>query len=180
MDVSEILSRVRDVAGVGQVFGERYARDGMLVVPVARVQGGAGGGNGTSNEPQKGGSGWGGGFGLETRPLGVYVIRGTQVAWQPALDVSQIILRSEAVAIVALLVLRRILRGPRRVRVVEILRNLWRRKLRTTLTVTGIVMGIFALTPMGPLAEHFNVLLGGGITYSRRSVQVAEPARVPR
>ncbi len=56
----------------------------------------------------------------------------------------------------------------------EILRNLWRRKLRTTLTVTGIVMGIFALTTMGSLAEHFNVLLGGGITYYGRSVQVAD------
>jgi putative ABC transport system permease protein len=31
----------------------------------------------------------------------------------------------------------------------EIARNLWRRKLRTTLTVTGIVMGIFALMKVG-------------------------------
>lgn len=56
----------------------------------------------------------------------------------------------------------------------EILRNLWRRKLRTTLTVSGIVMGIFALTTMGSLAEHFNVLLDGGITYYGKSVQVAD------
>ncbi|MGA7912927.1 MAG: FtsX-like permease family protein [Candidatus Dormiibacterota bacterium] len=53
-----------------------------------------------------------------------------------------------------------------------ILRNLWRRKVRTVLTVTGIVMGIFALTTMGALAEHFNVLLGGGITYYGSSIQV--------
>jgi uncharacterized membrane protein YagU involved in acid resistance len=31
----------------------------------------------------------------------------------------------------------------------EIARNLWRRKLRTTLIVTGIVMGIFALMKVG-------------------------------
>ena len=55
----------------------------------------------------------------------------------------------------------------------EILRNLWRRKVRTVLTVTGIVMGIFALTTMGALAEHFNTLLGGGITYYGSSIQVA-------
>ncbi len=55
----------------------------------------------------------------------------------------------------------------------EILRNLWRRKVRTVLTVTGIVMGIFALTTMGALAEHFNVLLGGGITYYSSSIQIA-------
>lgn len=56
----------------------------------------------------------------------------------------------------------------------EIARNLWRRKLRTILTVSGIVMGIFALTTMGSLAEHFNTLLDGGITYYSSSIQVAD------
>src|SRR5579864_8193536 len=56
----------------------------------------------------------------------------------------------------------------------EMMRNLWRRKLRTVLTVSGIVMGIFALTTMGSLAEHFNVLLGGGITYYGGSIQVTD------
>jgi putative ABC transport system permease protein len=56
----------------------------------------------------------------------------------------------------------------------DILRNLWRRKLRTTLTVSGILMGIFALTTMGSLAEHFNVLLGGGVTYYGGSITVAD------
>jgi putative ABC transport system permease protein len=56
----------------------------------------------------------------------------------------------------------------------EIARNLWRRKLRTFLTVSGIVMGIFALTTMGSLAEHFNTLLDGGITYYSSSVQVGD------
>ena len=56
----------------------------------------------------------------------------------------------------------------------NVFRNLWRRKLRTILTVSGIVMGIFALTTMGSLAEHFNVLLDGGITYYGNSIQVAD------
>lgn len=56
----------------------------------------------------------------------------------------------------------------------EIARNLWRRKLRTILTVSGIVMGIFALTTMGSLAEHFNTLLDGGVTYYSSSIQVAD------
>jgi putative ABC transport system permease protein len=56
----------------------------------------------------------------------------------------------------------------------EIFRNLWRRKLRTTLTVVGIVMGIFALTTMGAMAEHFNALLAGGITYYGSTIQVAD------
>ena len=56
----------------------------------------------------------------------------------------------------------------------EILRNLWRRKLRSTLTITGIVMGIFALTTMGAMAEHFDALLAGGITYYGSGIQVAD------
>ncbi|HXZ98762.1 MAG TPA: FtsX-like permease family protein, partial [Candidatus Binatia bacterium] len=57
---------------------------------------------------------------------------------------------------------------------VETFRNLWRRKLRAVLTISGIVMGIFALTTMGAMAEHFNVLLAGGITYYGNSIQVAD------
>jgi len=56
----------------------------------------------------------------------------------------------------------------------EIIRNLWRRKLRSALTVTGIVMGIFALTTMGAMAEHFDALINGGITYYGSNIQVAD------
>ena len=54
----------------------------------------------------------------------------------------------------------------------EIVRNLTRRKLRSTLTIAGIVIGIFALTTMGALAEHFNALIAGGVTYYGSAVQV--------
>jgi putative ABC transport system permease protein len=54
----------------------------------------------------------------------------------------------------------------------EILRNLARRKLRSGLTISGIVIGIFALTTMGAMAEHMNALLGGGITYFGSSINI--------
>jgi len=54
----------------------------------------------------------------------------------------------------------------------EILRNLARRKLRTALTVSGILIGIFAFTVMGGVAEHVNAILAGGVTYEGSSVQV--------
>ncbi len=41
----------------------------------------------------------------------------------------------------------------------EILRNMSRRKLRTGLTVFGIVVGIFAVTVMGSMTEYFNALI---------------------
>jgi putative ABC transport system permease protein len=56
----------------------------------------------------------------------------------------------------------------------ELIRNLWRRKLRSILTITGIFMGILALTTMGALAEHFNSLLDGGVTYFGSNIQVGD------
>src|SRR5690242_4021519 len=54
----------------------------------------------------------------------------------------------------------------------EILRNLARRRLRTVLTVSGIVIGIFAFTVMGGIAEHVNAILAGGVTYEGSSISV--------
>lgn len=113
MQPEDILNRVRDVATVRQVFGEPYERDGTLVVPVARILGGGGGGSGESTDPTKGGRGWGGGFGISTHPLGVYVIREGKVSWQPAVDVSRIVLQGQLVGIVALLLVRRMVRRRR-------------------------------------------------------------------
>jgi putative ABC transport system permease protein len=56
----------------------------------------------------------------------------------------------------------------------EIIRNLLRRKLRSILTITGIVMGILALTTMGALAEHFNSLLDGGVKYFGGNINVGD------
>lgn len=41
----------------------------------------------------------------------------------------------------------------------EILRNMSRRKVRTGLTIFGIVVGIFAVTVMGSMTEYFNSLI---------------------
>src|SRR5258707_13228072 len=57
----------------------------------------------------------------------------------------------------------------------EILRNIWRRKLRSTLTISGIVIGVLALTTMGALSENFNALLDGGVKYFSASIQVGPP-----
>ncbi len=57
----------------------------------------------------------------------------------------------------------------------EILRNLARRKVRSMLTISGIVIGIFALTTMGALAEHFNALLDTGVRYAGTTIPVGPP-----
>ena len=57
----------------------------------------------------------------------------------------------------------------------EIARNVFRHKLRSSLTVLGILIGVLALTTMGALAEHFNALLDGGVTYFSGSIAVGAP-----
>ena len=115
MDVNELMQQTRDTLTVSRLFGEAYERNGTVVVPVAAVHGGGGGGHGEGGEPDRpgSGSGSGGGFGLAARPAGVYVIDGSNVSWRPAVDVNRIVLGGQIVAVVALLVLRGILRARR-------------------------------------------------------------------
>jgi putative ABC transport system permease protein len=56
----------------------------------------------------------------------------------------------------------------------QIVRNLVRRKLRSFLTISGIVIGILALTTMGALANNFNALLDGGARYIASYVPVGD------
>lgn len=56
----------------------------------------------------------------------------------------------------------------------EAISNIRRRPLRTALTVGGIVIGVFALTVMGALAEKLNVLVDGGDEYFRTRIFVFE------
>ena len=85
--IEELATSLREGMTVKRVFGDAYEKDGVTVIPVASVGGGgAGGGGGTEAE-----GGGGGGFGLAAKPVGVYVIRGGEVSWKPALDVNKII-----------------------------------------------------------------------------------------
>lgn len=114
MNATEILEQARDSLTVRRVFGEPIERDGIVVVPVASVRGGAGAGSGESGEQDEHSTGGGGGWGMSARPAGVYVISGGEVRWQPALDVNRVILGGQIVAVTALLVVRSILRRRRR------------------------------------------------------------------
>jgi uncharacterized spore protein YtfJ len=109
MEVQEILARATDAARVQRVFGEPIERDGVVVVPVALLRGGAGGGSGSGPRADDTGEGSGAGYGFVARPAGVYVIKDGDAHWRPALDVGRVILGGQAVAVVALLVLRSLL-----------------------------------------------------------------------
>ena len=116
MDVENFLARAADDLSVRRAFGTAYEKDGMLIIPVAIVAGGGGGGTartrrgnpaaglGSSSEegttaheitPQDSGrTEVGGGFGGLVLPSGAYVVKGDQVRWVPAVDVTIAVLAS--------------------------------------------------------------------------------------
>lgn len=117
MNAIEILEQVRDTLTVRRVFGEPIERDGVLVIPVACVRGGFGGGAGEGQpkrEGEKAPTGGGGGGGMEARPVGVYVIREGDVQWRPAVDVNRVVMGAQLGGMVALLVVRSIVKTLRR------------------------------------------------------------------
>ena len=115
LNLESIVERVDDTISAKRVFGEPIVKDGVTVIPVARVTGGGGGGEGpTATVTEEAGTeakpvpSGGIGFGLSARPAGVYVMKGDSVRWIPAVDVNRIVFGMQMVAIVFLLVFRSI------------------------------------------------------------------------
>jgi hypothetical protein len=116
MDVENLLAKAADNLSVGRAFGTAYEKDGMLIIPVAIVAGGGGGGTArtrrgslaaASDDPpgedarahgatpqDSARTEVGGGFGGLVLPSGAYVVRGDQVRWVPAVDVTIAVLAS--------------------------------------------------------------------------------------
>ena len=118
MDVENLLATASENLSVRRAFGTAYEKDGMLIIPVALVAGGGGGGTGTARSrrddsaaspgapPGAGPAGHrtapgdpgrtdaGGGFGGLVLPSGAYVVKGDQVRWVPAVDVTIVVVAS--------------------------------------------------------------------------------------
>ena len=101
---SKILERLASQVGaqarVQAVFGDAVQRDGVTVVPVARVRWGVGGGGGSGTE----GSGSGGGGGVTAEPIGYIEITTAGATFQRiarSVTVGEILAVAIAAAIVA-------------------------------------------------------------------------------
>jgi uncharacterized spore protein YtfJ len=116
MDVGNLLTKVSDNLSVRRAFGTAYEKDDMLIIPVAVVAGGGGAGTGhprhrapaavADNRPEGGPAGHdatpqdsepadtGGGFGGLVLPMGAYVVKGGQVRWVSAVDITIAVLAS--------------------------------------------------------------------------------------
>ena len=111
MDVENLLAKASDNFSVRRAFGAAYEKDGTLIIPVALVAGGGGGGTSRprrsnsaagpdtvavpdATSQESGRADAGGGFGGLVLPAGAYVVKGDQVRWVPAVDVTVLALAS--------------------------------------------------------------------------------------
>ena len=115
MDVGKLLTKASEDLSVRRAFGTAYEKDDLLIIPVALVAGGGGGGSarprhrdpvaGPDSLPEEGPeddatpqdserTDAGGGFGGLVLPAGAYVVKGGQVRWVPAVDVTIVVLAS--------------------------------------------------------------------------------------
>lgn len=109
--MKDIMESWRDTYTVRRVFGDPIEKDGTTVIPAAMVAGG-GGGTGPAVETDGTESG-GGGFSGMARPTGVYVLRGDDVQWQPAIDVTLLGMAVVALTALTVVVMGRALRHRR-------------------------------------------------------------------
>ena len=97
----KILDQVKDVVTGATVFGAPYEKDGVTVIPAAKVSGGGG---------QDAGEAGGAGVGVDARPAGAFVVKGSDVSWIPAIDVNRIVLVGQIVLLAAILSWRSVAR----------------------------------------------------------------------
>jgi len=116
--VLDSLRDARTAMSVRRVFGDPLVLDGVTIVPVARIAGGAagGGGEGTGSDKEQGG-GFGSLFGLGAHPVGVYEIKGDRVEWKPSIDVDRLLRGAQVLAAIAMTCASVIVVARRRLRV---------------------------------------------------------------
>jgi len=112
--VSALADRLCASATARAVFGEPVDRDGITVIPVAKVRYGFGGGGGRGGETSEGGSeggeGSGGGGGATASPLGYIEVTGGEARVVRIKDPAAL-LPLVAVGAVAFWIVARALRG---------------------------------------------------------------------
>ena len=84
----KLAERLGGSAKAGAVFGEPVERDGVTVIPVAKIKYGfgAGGGAGTDDDGDSAGFGSGGGGGVGATPVGYIEIREGHAQFIPIRD----------------------------------------------------------------------------------------------
>jgi uncharacterized spore protein YtfJ len=117
---TEVMEQASSSIGAKRVYGEPYEKNGVTIIPAARIMGGVGGGEGEASPAAdrtgedsfaRRPSGVGGGYGLSGRPAGAFVVQGDDVKWIPAIDVNRLMFGFQVVMVVFFLTIRSISRA---------------------------------------------------------------------
>jgi len=81
--LTRLAERLGRNASASAVFGAPVERDGVTVIPVARVRWGFGGGGGRESKAQ---DGWGGGGGVQAAPLGFIEVKDGEARYRRVHD----------------------------------------------------------------------------------------------
>jgi uncharacterized spore protein YtfJ len=106
--VEQLAHSVGASARAEAVFGRPVERDGITVVPVARVRWGVGGGYG--KKPKSPDTGGGGGGGMVLSPAGYIEIRQGETRFRPIVDPALVFATAAGLGVMAFLVVRRLTR----------------------------------------------------------------------
>jgi uncharacterized spore protein YtfJ len=111
MNLQELMTQATKPIDAKMVYGEPVEKDGVVVIPAAKVTAGGGGGNG---EDKRGQRGEGGGLGLVARPAGAFIIKDGNARWEPAVDINRVFAAITTILVTAAIVVGRILRAKAR------------------------------------------------------------------
>ena len=110
MDFKELVATATKPIEAKMVYGDPVEKDGVVVIPAAKVTAGGGGGSG---EDTRRGRGEGGGLGLIARPVGAFVIKDGAARWEPAVDINRVYVAITTVVVTLAIVVGRVLRSRR-------------------------------------------------------------------
>src|SRR5258708_17385803 len=110
--LERLANRVGINSKVSTIFGDPVERDGITVIPVARVSWGFGGGAGSGSNPGQSqvGEGSGGGGGTMVNPVGYIELKNGRATFYPIYDFGTILRLGLGGGIVTMLVLGSILK----------------------------------------------------------------------
>lgn len=115
-NIKDLVDEIAKQAGPKMVFGESRTIGDRVVIPVAQVAYGGGGGFGreAAEEGAAEGAeeaGVGIGFGIQAKPMGTIVVTAEDVRWVPTFDVTRIVALGCMVAVAAMLTMRSMASG---------------------------------------------------------------------
>lgn len=84
--LERVAERLGGTASVSAVYGEPVDREGVTIIPVAKVSVGFGGGAGKGRKESETGEGGGGGGGAASTPLGYIEIKDGNAVFKPIRD----------------------------------------------------------------------------------------------